>query len=176
MNTRPYGTMAEFASEGAFLAALTRVKQEGHRNVDTFTPYGVEAEEGVAPRRRSPVAAIMLAAGIIGGLSAYLMQWYATRAYRLNVGGRPILSWPAFIPVTFELTVLSAALAGAASLLWLAGLPRLDHPAFSNPRFRRASQDRFFICIRADDPGYTSAGAKDALLRVSPLSVEEIFE
>jgi hypothetical protein len=176
MKRSAYGTMADFASEDAFLAALAGVRRDGHKNVETFTPYGVEGEEAVAPRRASAVGPIMLVAGIVGGLSAYFMQWYATRDYWLNVGGRPVHSWPSFVPVTFELTVLSAALAGAAGMLWLAGLPRLDHPVFSDPRFRSASQDRFFICIRADGPGYTPAAARESLLRAKPDSVEEVFE
>jgi hypothetical protein len=175
MNRPLYGVMADFASEESFLAALKSVRKEGYRRIDTFTPYGVEGEDLVIPRPRSPVAAIMLIAGLIGGAGAFFMQAYATRVYGINVGGRPIFSWPAFVPITFELTVLSAALAGAAGMLWLAGLPRLDHPAFSDPRFRRASQDRFFICIRADEPGYSGDAAKAALLRSHPESVEEVF-
>jgi hypothetical protein len=168
--------MADFASEEAFLAALIVLKQEGHTRIDTFTPYGVEAQEEISPRSGSPVAAIMLVAGMTGGLGAFFMQWYATRDYWLNVGGRPVYSWPAFIPVIFELTVLSAALAGAVGMLWLAGLPRLHHPVFSDPRFLRASQDRFFICIRADDPGYTAAAARTSLLKGRPETVEEVLE
>ena len=170
-----YGIMAAFSTEEAFLEALASVRSDGHRSVETFTPYAVEGEEGVAPKSRSPVALVMLVAGIIGGVSAYFMQWYATRDYWLNVGGRPVYSWPAFIPVTFELTVLSAALAGAASLIWLAGLPRLDHPVFSDPRFRRASQDRFFICIRADEHS-RSRIAMESLLKTNPESAEEVFQ
>jgi hypothetical protein len=175
MKGASYGMMAAFASEETFLAALARVRHEGHHVVETFTPYGVEGEGSVSLRRRSPVAPIMLLAGIVGGLGAFYMQWYATRDYWLNVGGRPVFSWPSFVPVTFELTVLSAALAGASSMLWLAGLPRLDHPVFSDPRFRRASQDRFFICIRSDGPGYVPAAAKATLLRADPESVEEVL-
>jgi hypothetical protein len=175
MKRSSYGTMADFASEKAFLTALEALKHEGYSSLETFTPYGVEALDGVVPLGRSPVAAIMLVAGIAGGIGAFYMQWYATRDYWLNVGGRPVYSWPAFVPVTFELTVLSAALAGAAGLLWLAGLPRLHHPVFSDPRFQRASQDRFFICIRADDPGYTPASARASLLKARPESVEEVF-
>jgi len=176
MNRKTYGVMADFASEQSFLAALGSVRKEGYRRIDTFTPYGVEGEDAVVPRRPSPVAAIMLAAGITGGAGAFFMQWYATRVYWINVGGRPVFSWPSFIPITFELTVLSAALAGAAGMLWLAGLPRLDHPVFADPRFQRASQDRFFICIRSDEPDYSVDAARAALLRSHPESVEEVFK
>jgi len=79
------------------------------------------------------------------------------------------------VPVTFELTVLTAALAGVAALLWLSGLPRLDHPVFSDRRFRRASQDRFFVCVRADGIGHRKGGARAALLAAKPESVMEVF-
>jgi hypothetical protein len=176
MSRSTYGVMADFASEQSFLAALKSVRKEGYRRIDTFTPYGVEGEEDVVPRRPSPVAAIMLVAGITGGAGGFFMQWYATRVYWINVGGRPVFSWPSYIPITFELTVLSAALAGVAGMLMLAGLPRLEHPAFSDPRFRRATQDRFFICIRSDEPGYSPEAARAALLRSHPQSVEEVFQ
>jgi hypothetical protein len=175
MMRKNYGVMAAFATEEAFLSALARVKLDGHRKVETFTPYAVEGGEGGAPSAGNPVAAVMLVAGIVGGIGAYFMQWYATRDYWLNVGGRPVYSWPAFVPVTFELTVLSASLAGVVSMLWLAGLPRLDHPVFSDPRFRRASQDRFFICIRVDEQGNLKKSATESLLRTNPESTDEVF-
>ena len=170
-----YGIMAAFPSEGSYLAALRALKTAGFRGIETFTPYDVEAEEELVSRQATPMGWIMLVAGLVGGAGAFFMQWYAARAYRLNVGGRPVDSWPAFVPVTFELTVLTAALVGVAALLWLSGLPRLDHPVFSDRRFRRASQDRFFVCVRADGPGYTEGEARAALLAAKPESVEEVF-
>jgi hypothetical protein len=167
--------MADFASEEAYLAALARLRRDGYRRIETFTPYAVEGEQEAIPRPASPVGPLMLAAGITGGSGAFFMLWYATRVYWINVGGRPVFSWPAFIPITFELTVLTAALVGAAGMLWLAGLPRLHHPVFSDRRFLRASQDRFFICLRADETGYTREGARAALQRTGPGTVEEVF-
>jgi hypothetical protein len=174
VNRDAYGTMAAFASEEAFLGALRSLRDAGYRRVDTFTPYAVEEAERLLPPVRTPIPWIMLAAGILGGGGAFFMQWYACRDYPLNVGGKPLDSWPAFVPVTFELTVLSAALAGVAGFLWLAGFPRLDHPAFSDGRFRRASQDRFFVCIRSDDPRYSRESARDAFRATEPESVEEV--
>jgi len=175
MSRTPYGIMAAYASEVEYLDALRWVGQAGFRRVETFTPYDVEAEEAVLPRRASPVGWIMLVAGLLGGGGAFFMQWYAARDYRLDVGGRPVDSWPAFVPVTFELTVLSAALTGVVALLWLSGLPRLDHPVFSDRRFRRASQDRFFVCVRADEPRFSEQGARAALQRARQESIEEVF-
>ncbi len=175
MKTPAYGLMAAYTDESGYLEALRRVQRAGFRRIDTFTPYDVEAEEGVLPRPASPIGWIMLAAAAIGGSGAFFMEWYAARDYRLDIGGRPVNSWPAFVPITFELTVLTAALVGAAALLWMAGLPRLDHPVFSDRRFRRASQDRFFVCVRTDDPAYSDARARAALLEAAPESIEEVW-
>jgi hypothetical protein len=166
--------MASFASEEAFLEALRHVRKAGYRRIETFTPYRVELEDGLLPGPRSPIPWIMFVAGALGGSGAYFMQWYACRDYPIDVGGRPLDSWPAYIPITFELTVLTAALAGAAAFLWLAGFPRLDHPVFSDPRFRRATQDRFFICVRSDDPRYPAAHAGSLFLGTNPESIEEV--
>jgi hypothetical protein len=174
MRNAAFGVMGAFASEEAFIAALRHLRERGYRRIETFTPYQVEGAVNFLPQVRTPIPWIMLAAGILGGGGAYFMQWYACRDYPLNVGGRPINSWPSYIPITFELTVLTAALAGAASLLWLAGLPRLDHPVFSDPRIHRASQDRFFICIRSDGALHSLRAATGALLATNPESVEEV--
>jgi hypothetical protein len=175
LKREPYGIMAAFDSAESYLTALRELQAAGFLRIETFTPYDVEAEEAVVRRRPTPMGSIMLTAGLIGGAGAFFMQWYAARDYWLNVGGRPVDSWPAFVPVTFELTVLTAALVGVAALLWLSGLPRLDHPVFSDPRFRRASQDRFFVCVRVDGGGRTEGMARAALLAAKPESVMEVF-
>jgi hypothetical protein len=167
--------MGAFQTEESYLGALRDLQHAGFKRLETFTPYDVKAEEEVLSRRPTPMAAIMLGAAFVGGAGAFFMQWYAARDYRLNIGGRPVDSWPAFVPVTFELTVLTAALTGVFALLWLCGLPRLHHPVFSDRRFRRASQDRFFVCVRADEPGYTEKAARMALIASNPESIEEVF-
>jgi hypothetical protein len=175
MNTRAYGVMAEFASEEAFLAALEQIREKGFRQIETFTPYRVELEDEVLPDRPSPIPWIMFLAGLIGGGGAFFLQWYACRDYPLNVGGRPLNSWPMFIPITFELTVLTAALVGTGAMLWINGLPRLDHPTFSDPRFQRASQDRFFICIGSDDARYPEQEPADAFRGTRAESICEVL-
>jgi hypothetical protein len=176
MRPRPFGVMAEFSTEEGFLGGIDRMRKAGFRNLETFTPYAVEAQEELLPRRPSRVGWFMLGAGALGGLGAFFLQWYAARDYPLNVGGRPLNSWPAFIPITFELTILSAALAGVLGLLWVAGLPRLHHPAFSGSGFERASQDRFFVCVLSSDPQYSVTAAKTAFEAARAESVEELFE
>ena len=175
MKRATFGMMASFASEESFLAALGNIREAGYRRIETYTPYGVERAESLMPHAKTPIPWIMLIGGFTGGCTAFLMQLNAVHDYVINVAGRPVNSWPSFIPITFELTVLSAALSGAGAFLWLAGFPRLDYPSFSDPRFRRASQDRFFICIRCDDPKYAAATAEGALLRAGPESVQEVF-
>ncbi len=175
MSTEVYGVMAEFTSEEEYLGALKRVRATGYRRLDTFTPYRVEGEDELRTEPPSPIPWIMFSAGLLGGAGAFFLQWYACRDYPLNVGGRPIFSWPSYIPITFELTVLTAALVGTASMLWIAGLPRLDHPVFSDPRFRRASQDRFFICIRADDPQFTGNSPGEAFAGIHAESVGRVL-
>jgi Protein of unknown function (DUF3341) len=174
MKPGAFGTMGAFESEESYLAALRELSREGFRGIDTFTPYAVEGEDQVLPRGRTPVGSVMLAAGAVGGAGGFALQWYAARDYPLNVGARPLNSWPAFIPVTFELTVLCAALAGVFALLVLCRLPRLDHPAFGDPRFARASQDRFFICLRSDAKGYSGTASREALLLAGASSVMEV--
>ena len=176
MTPRPFGVIARFASEKEFLDALTRISNAGFKKVETFTPYAVEGEEAILPRPPSGVPWAMLTGGILGGAGAFFMQWYAARDYPLNVGGRPLNSWPSFVPITFELTILCAALAGVFGLLWAAGLPRLHHPAFSAADFERASQDRFFVCALACDPAYSAASARDAFERAHAQEVEELYE
>jgi hypothetical protein len=166
--------MAAFAEESAFLAALANLNAQGFRRVETYTPYAVERAEKLLPKVRMPIPWVMLAAGILGGSGAFFLQWYACRDYPIDVGGRPLDSWPSYIPITFELTVLSAALAGAFAFLWIAGFPRLHHPAFSDRRFHRASQDRFFVCVRSDDPKYSEQSVRDAFFASRPESIEEV--
>jgi hypothetical protein len=171
----PPGLLAEFATPEAFAAAVRRVRSEGYTRLEAYMPFAVEGvAEAVAGRRRSPMATAMLFGGVISGLGAYGMEFYATHIYPLNVGGRPLHSWPSFVPITFELTVLGAALTGVFTFFWTAGFPRLDHAVFADPRFERASQDRFFLGIRGDDPQTAGARARRLLLELGAESVEEV--
>jgi len=173
--TAPPGLLAEFAAPEVFAAAVRRARSAGYTRLEAYMPFAVEGvADEIVRGRRSPIAAAMLVGGIMSGLSAYGMEYYATHIYPLNVGGRPLHSWPAFVPITFELTVLGSALTGVFALLWLAGFPRLEHAVFSDARFDRASQDRFFLCIRGDDPLRAGAAARDLLLAAGAESVEEV--
>jgi len=149
------GLLARFEGPESLLAAARRARGDGYRRLDAFTPFPVEGLGETLGARRFPVPLIVLLGGIAGGLGGFLMQWFASAVHwRLNVGGRPLNSWPAFIPITFEMTVLFAGLAGLAGMLALNRLPRYHHPLFDAPGFERASRDAFLLWVGADDPRF----------------------
>ena len=174
MSDTPHRILAQFATHDEFVAALRRLREEKYTHLEIYTPFPSDEVDELTPGPKTPIGWLMLAGGLLGGGGAYFMEWYAAHDYAYNVGGRPLHSWPSFIPVTFELTVLLSALTGFFSLLWLARLPRLDHPVFSSPHFARASQDRFFVAIRTSDPRLTSVGVEPLLRELGAVSVEEV--
>lgn len=150
-----YGLMAEFESPEGLISAATQAREAGYRRMEGYTPFPVEglAEAIGIPGTR--LQYIILIGGILGAIVGFGMQYYINVFdYPLNIGGRPFNSWPAFIPVTFELTVLFAAVAAVFGMLGLNGLPQPYHPVFNDPRFELASNDRFFLCIEARDPKF----------------------
>src|SRR5437868_6699299 len=142
--------MAEFEEHEQLLEAAEHAYAVGYRRMDAFSPFPIEGLAEVLGHERTLVPFFALVGGMMGGLGAYFMQWYSMgRLYPLNVGGRPLNSWPNFIPVTFELTILIAALSALVAMLAFNRLPQPHHPVFDVPEFRRASIDRFFLCIEA---------------------------
>ena len=163
-----YGVMAEFDTPEALLAAVRRAREAGYERVEAYAPFPVEGLAEATGMKRNWVPPIVLAGGLVGGLGGYFMQWYsAVVSYPINSGGKPPHSWPEFIPVTFELTVLAAAIAGVLGMLFLNGLPRLTHPVFNVREFDLASRNRFFLCIRAE-------GARDFLRTLEPIGVWDV--
>ena len=170
-----YGVVAEFDNPESLIHAGKSVYREGFRKLDTFTPYPVEGVAQAIGFKRERVAFITLLGGIIGGALAFGMQWYSNVIdYPTNVGGRPDFSWPSFFPVTFELTVLGAALSAAFGMLAFNRLPRLWHPVFNVPGFERASRDRFFLFVNAKDPKFDLGQVRALLQRFQPLSLREV--
>ena len=169
-----YGLMGEFVTHEELLRAAEKAHQHGFRNMDAYAPFPVEGlAEALGKRTRLPL--LVLIGGIIGGVGAYFMQWDANViSYPINIGGRPLNSWPAFIPITFELTVLGASLAAFIFSLGLSGLPKPYHPVFNVPGFERASQDRFFLCIEATDALFDRKSTREFLQALNPVMIAEV--
>ena len=150
-----FGLMAEFQEHDQLLDATRRAYAQGYRRMDAYSPFPIEGLAEALGHESSAIPLFTLAGGIIGGLGAYFMEWMAmAKLYPLNVGGRPYNSWPNFIPVTFELTVLIASVAAFLGVFILNKLPQPNHPVFNVPEFERASIDRFFLCIEVEDPKF----------------------
>jgi hypothetical protein len=170
-----YGLLAEFSSPEVLTEAIHRARAAGYADLDAFSPFPLEEAAAAMDAKDRIVAAFALLGGILGGLGGYAMQYFAmVRDYPLNVGGRPYHSWPSFIPITFELTVLGASLTGLAVMLIANGLPRPHHPLFAAPRFSLASDDRFFLCILRKDPAFREGETRAFLLSLGPTEVTEV--
>src|SRR6202047_5164547 len=151
-----YGVMGEFETAKHFLQAVAKVRDAGYRNMDAYAPFPVEGLSEAMGLRRSWVPLVTLLGGLGGGLTGFGFQyWVNVISYPMNIAGRPLNSWPAFIPVTFELTVLGASICAVFGMIALNGLPRPHHPVFNVRRFaERASSDRFYVSIEASDPKF----------------------
>lgn len=170
-----YGLMAEFADHEPLLAATRSAYAAGYRRMDAYSPFPVEGLAEALGHESTGVPLLALAGGMAGGLGAYFMEWYSMgHLYPLNVGGRPLNSWPNFIPVTFELTILIAAVSAFVGMWALNRLPQPHHPVFSVPQFRRASIDRFFLCIEAVDPQFDRGETERFLSGLKPVSLTEV--
>src|SRR5438105_6913883 len=177
MNKNLYGIMEQFRQPEQLLHAARAAYKAGYRKMDAYSPYHVEGVAEAIGFCKARVPLVVLLAGICGALTAYGMQCYsAVVDYPLNVGGRPLHSWPAFVPIMFELTVLFAALAGVIGMLAMNGLPKLYHPVFNAPEFKRASQTSFFLCIEAQDHVFRAGEVREFLLSLAPVKVMEVEE
>jgi hypothetical protein len=167
-----YGLMAEFDDPTTLVAATNRAREEGYRRMDAYSPFPIEElhEALGAPPSRLPL--IVLIGGLSGCIGGYLLQyWVSVVAYPVNVGGKPFHSWPAFIPVTFECTILAAALAAVLGMLALNGLPMPYHPVFNVRRFALASRNRFFLVIEATDAKFELEETRRFLESLNPREV-----
>ncbi|MEZ4295646.1 MAG: DUF3341 domain-containing protein [Polyangiaceae bacterium] len=167
-----YGLLAELATPEALIHAARRVREEGYREVDAYTPYPIEEVSEALAVRASPLPFIVFGGGVVGGATAFALQrWFFVVSYPLNVAGKPLLSWPMFIPITFELTILFAGIAAVLGMFVLCRLPMPYHPVFNAPRFALVSRDRYFLAVRAIDPKFDVQETGDLLRSLTPFEV-----
>lgn len=170
-----YGLMAEFETPTDILKAAQEAYAEGYRKMDAYSPQPVHGLSEAIGFPKDRVALVCLVGGLLGLLTAYLLQyWINVIAYPLNIGGRPFHSWPAFIIVTFELTILFGGLAAAFGMLAMNGLPMPYHPVFNVPQFAYVTRDRFFLCIESADPKFDMNTTRSFLESLGPNSVAEV--
>lgn len=170
-----YGVMAEFDNPSHLVAAARRTYDAGYRRINGYSPYPIEELWEAIGFHRTGLPIIVLIGGIIGGLGGFLMQYYlSVFDYPLNVGGKPFNSWPAFIPITFEMTILCAALAAVFGMLALNKLPQPYHPVFNAPNFALATRDHFFLVIEANDPHYDHDEVVKFMKSLEPKEVTDV--
>jgi hypothetical protein len=170
-----FGLMAEFDDVTDVITAAHRVYGAGYRKIDAYSPFPVEELSEAIGFHKNGVALICLVGGLLGCTGAYVLQWWInTISYPINIGGRPFHSWPSFIIVTFEMTILFSGLSAVFGMLALNGLPMPYHPVFNVPRFEFASKDRFFIVVFSSDKNYDAVRTRQFLEGLNPISVAEV--
>jgi hypothetical protein len=169
---RCYGLMAEFGTSRDILEAVRATRGAGYQRIEAYTPFPVDGLSEALGLSKSPVPLLTLIGGVLGAATGWFLQWYsAVIDYPFNSGGRPLYSWPAFVPSTIELGILGATVCAFGGVLLLSGLPRLRHPVFDTPDFERVTRDRFFLCIRSEDPMFDLERTHAWLAALSPLRV-----
>ena len=170
-----YGIMAELNSPGELVAAARAARESGYRKLDAYSPFPIEDLNDVLHLHKNRLPLIVLLGGLAGGIGGYLLQYYVTVwDYPINIGGRPLHSWPSYIVITFEMTILFAAISAVLGFLALCGLPMPYHPVFNAPRFAMASRSRFFLCIESDDPIFDRDRTSAFLQSLEPREVTEV--
>ncbi|MEX2541559.1 MAG: DUF3341 domain-containing protein [Trueperaceae bacterium] len=170
-----YGLVAEFDSAEEILVAAEATSQAGYSRTDAYTPFAVEGLDDKLGMKPTRLGWIMLLAGTAGGFLGFFMQWYANVVhYPLNIGGRPFNSWPNFVVITFEVTVLVSAFTVGLVMLARNGLPRPYHPIFNTPNFENATRDKFFLCIEARDEKFDLTATRRFLEELAPTRVSMV--
>jgi Alternative complex III, ActD subunit len=175
VKTGTYGVIAEFASPTELMTAAEATRDAGYTHMDAFSPFPIHGLHEAVGMHSTGMSALVLGGGILGGIGGFFMCWYASVvSYPLNIGGKPLNSWPAWIPITFECTILLAAFAAVFGMLALNGLPMPYHPVFNVRRFDQASRDKFFLVIQARDPKFDLDGVWTFLESLHPREVIDV--
>ncbi|MFZ0731665.1 MAG: DUF3341 domain-containing protein [Candidatus Sulfotelmatobacter sp.] len=170
-----YGIMAEFDSAQALVDAARKTHEAGYKKIDAYSPFPIEGLAEEIGFHHDEVPLVVLIGGIVGGLTGFLMQyWMSAVDYPLNIGGKPYNSWPAFIVITFEMTILFAGISAVLGMLALNGLPMPYHPVFNVPRFSAASKDRFFLIVFSSDKKYKATEVRSFFETLKPRAIDEV--
>ncbi len=170
-----FGLMAQFKEEEDFIHATRKTRDEGYRKMDAYSPYPIEEIIDILHLHHNKLPLIVLIGGVVGGVGCYLMQYFASVIhYPLNIGGRPLHSWPSFLPPAYEITILCAAIGAVVGMLALNGLPMPYHPVFNVPEFERASNDGFFLCVESHDPKFDLEKTHKFLESLNPVKVSRV--
>ena len=177
MKAPVYGVMAEFDTPAALVRATEAAVAQGYKKLDAYSPFPIEELSDALHLHKNKLPLIVLGGGLAGGTLGYLLQYFITVIYYpINVAGRPLHSWPSYIIITFELTILLASLSTVGGLFALCGFPMPYHPVFNVPRFALASNDRFFLCIESTDPLFDRAKTSAFLETLEPKEVSEVAQ
>lgn len=172
-----YGLLAEFRNPKELLDIATVVSKNGYRAFDTYSPFPIHGIDKAMNLKKSRLGWIVLVHGLIGLVGALSLIYYTSAVdYPLNISGKSLLNIPAWIPVTFELTILLSAFGATFGLFYLNGLPRFNHPLFNSDRFSKATDDGFFVCIEAEDPQFESEKVRKLLENSGASYIEEVYD
>ena len=176
MKTPPvHGLMAEFNTPEDFVSARGRAREEGYTRMDMYLAFPIDGLTEALGFPLTHLPLLVLFGGVLGGVGGFLMQYYAAgQSFQISVGGRLLNSWPAFIPVTSELTILFAGLTAVIAMLALNGLPKPNHPVFNVPKFERETRDGFFLCIESTDPKFEAVETRRFLETLQPIAVYNV--
>lgn len=174
-DTDLFGYLAEFESPQALVDAAEKIRDAGYTKTDAYSSFPIPEIDEALGIRRSALPWVILVMGIIGGLIGFGTQYYANVIhYPLNIGGRPMNSWPMFVPITFELTILFSAFTAGLGMLIINGFPKHYHPVFNVPSFQRATSTAFFLCIEESDPKFDRVKTREFLQSLNPVEVSDV--
>lgn len=170
-----YGLIAEFDNTDDLVAAAVKVRDAGYVKTDAYAPFPVHGLSEALGVQRTILPWIVLAGGLLGGFGGFMLQyWVSVIEYPMNIGGRPYFSWPSFVPIIFECTILGAGVTTLLGMLGLNGLPQPYHPVFNAQNFERASEDGYFLCVEAADEKFDLQATRSLLEESGPKQVTEV--
>jgi hypothetical protein len=176
-NSSLHGIIAEFRNPRELTDVAVTMSESGYSKFDTYSPYPIHGMDKAMKLKKSKLGWIVLASGLVGFFGAIAMMYYmAVHDYPINISGKPFLNGPAWVPITFELTVLLSAFGAVIGMFYLNGLPKLHNPLFNVDRFKKSTDDGFFACIEAEDHLFDASKVKKLFEDAGATHIEEVYE